>query len=170
MLNAAHALHRMLAAVLPDASGRLPDELRAGRAAPSDEEQEGWRRLPGGASDIAHLGGRPHDPGAVGDRYRRIGFEPAIDVHGIEVGDATQVRTQIPATARAMAVDAARTRSGQRRAVAGAGAAPAGRGAGRRRRARDAEQRLRAGPRRAVPPGDADRQSRRWSGQPASPP
>jgi len=102
VLNAAHALHRMLAAVLPDADGRLPEELRAGRLTPSDEERDGWRRLPGGATDIALLGGRPHDPGAAADRYRRIGFEPSVDVHGIEVGDAGQVRTQIPATARAM--------------------------------------------------------------------
>jgi acetylornithine deacetylase/succinyl-diaminopimelate desuccinylase-like protein len=92
----------MLAAVLPDAAGRLPEELRAGRADPTSEERDGWLRLPGGATDIALLGGRPHDAGASADRYRRIGFEPSVDVHGIEVGDAQQVRTQIPATARAM--------------------------------------------------------------------
>lgn len=102
VLNAAHVLQRVLAAVLPDAGGKLPDALRAGRGAPTDAEREGWRRLPGGATDIAQLGGRPHDAGAVDDRYRRIGYEPAIDVHGIETGDARQVRTQIPATARAM--------------------------------------------------------------------
>jgi acetylornithine deacetylase/succinyl-diaminopimelate desuccinylase-like protein len=102
VLNAAHVLQRMLGAVLPDGDGRLPEELRAGRAVPTDEERTGWQRLPGGATDIALLGGRPHDAGAAGDRYRRIGFEPSVDVHGIEVGDAHQVRTQIPATARAM--------------------------------------------------------------------
>ena len=102
MLNAAHVLHRMLAAVLPDEQGRLPDALRAGRSEPTDAERDGWRRLPGGAVDIERLGGRPHDPGAVDDRYRRIGYEPSIDVHGVETGDAHQVRTQIPATARAM--------------------------------------------------------------------
>ena len=102
VLNAAHVLHRVLAAVLPDEHGRLPEPLRAGRSEPTDVERAGWRRLPGGATDIERLGGRPHDPGAVDDRYRRIGYEPAIDVHGIEAGDAHQVRTQIPATARAM--------------------------------------------------------------------
>ncbi len=102
VLNAAHVLHRVLAAVLPDEAGRLPEPLRAGRSEPSDAERDGWRRLPGGATDIERLGGRPHDPGAVDDRYRRIGYEPSIDVHGIDVGDAHQVRTQIPATARAM--------------------------------------------------------------------
>jgi acetylornithine deacetylase/succinyl-diaminopimelate desuccinylase-like protein len=102
VLNAAHVLQRVLAAVLPDAEGRLPEALRAGRSEPTDGERAGWRRLPGGATDIARLGGRPHDAGAVADRYRRIGYEPAIDVHGIETGDAHQVRTQIPATARAM--------------------------------------------------------------------
>jgi acetylornithine deacetylase/succinyl-diaminopimelate desuccinylase-like protein len=101
VLNAAHVLHRVLKAVLPDAAGRLPAALRAGRGAPTDVERDGWKRLPGGATDIVQLGGRPHDPGAVDDRYRRIGFEPSIDVHGIETGDAHQVRTQIPATARA---------------------------------------------------------------------
>ncbi len=102
VLNAAHVLHRVLDAVLPDEHGRLPEALRAGRAEPSERERADWRRLPGGAIDIDRLGGRPHDSGAVDDRYRRIGYEPAIDVHGIEVGDAHQVRTQIPATARAM--------------------------------------------------------------------
>ena len=102
VLNAAHVLHRVLAAVLPDEHGRLPEPLRAGWSEPTDIERAGWRRLPGGAVDIERLGGRPHDPGAVDDRYRRIGYEPAIDVHGIEAGDAHQVRTQIPATARAM--------------------------------------------------------------------
>ena len=122
VLNAAHVLHRVLAAVLPDAGGRLPDALRAGRGAPTDAEREGWRRLPGGATDIAQLGGRPHDPGAVDDRYRRIGYEPAIDVHGIETGDARQVRTQIPATARAMLSMRLAPGQASARAVAGAGA------------------------------------------------
>ncbi len=59
VLNAAHVLHRMLGAVLPDEHGRLPEALRAGRAEPSDIERAGWSRLPGGATDIERLGGAP---------------------------------------------------------------------------------------------------------------
>ena len=103
MLNAAHALHRMLAAVLPDA--RRPAAGRAPRRAC------GRRATRSGRAGDACPAARPTSPSSAAGRTipappptgtARIGFEPAIDVHGIEVGDATQVRTQIPATARAM--------------------------------------------------------------------
>ncbi len=102
VLNAAHVLSGVLGAVLPDRDGRLPAPLQAGCLSPSAAERDGWSRLPAAADAIAALGGRPHDPGALSDRYGRMGFAPSIDVHGIETGDARQVRTQIPHRARAM--------------------------------------------------------------------
>jgi acetylornithine deacetylase/succinyl-diaminopimelate desuccinylase-like protein len=102
VLNAAHVLHRVLAAVLPDEHGRLPEPLRRGALRPTEAERRGWARLPAGDRDIASLGGRPHDAGAGEALPERMGFWPSVDVHGIETGDARQVRTQIPAEARAM--------------------------------------------------------------------
>jgi acetylornithine deacetylase/succinyl-diaminopimelate desuccinylase-like protein len=55
-LNATHALMAALAPVLPDAEGRLPDELRQGRTPPSEEELAAWAALPSGAEQLAQQG------------------------------------------------------------------------------------------------------------------
>ena len=155
-LNAAHVLQRVLAAVLPDAAGKLPTRS-APAAAPDRCRAGGWRRLPGGATDIAQLGGRPHDAGAVDDRYRRNRRRACHrrgrhrDWRRAAGADAD------PADGPAMLSMRLGARPGERRDVAGPGADAVGGGAGRRRRAGDAQQRVRAGARRPGAPGHADR-------------
>ena len=57
VLNAAHVLMGMLAAVAPDAEGRVRPELSAGVAPVAAEERESWERLPPGGRAIAEVGG-----------------------------------------------------------------------------------------------------------------
>lgn len=98
VLNALHALHAMLAAVLPGPDGLVREELREGVAEPSAVELESWRRLPDAAGLFAEAGARPVSPEAAGDYYRRNGAEPSLEVHRIEGGEA---RTIVPAQAQA---------------------------------------------------------------------
>jgi acetylornithine deacetylase/succinyl-diaminopimelate desuccinylase-like protein len=98
VLNAVHALHAMLAGVLPGPDGRLRPELRAGVAPPSAEETEAWERLPLGARVIAEAGGRPLSPAAAAEYYERTGADAALDVNRIESGER---RTIVPGEARA---------------------------------------------------------------------
>ena len=72
-LNALHALHTMLAAVVPGPDGRLRDELRAGAAAPAQAELDSWARLPPGDELLAAVGARPAYPGAGAEYYERNG-------------------------------------------------------------------------------------------------
>jgi acetylornithine deacetylase/succinyl-diaminopimelate desuccinylase-like protein len=98
VLNAAHVLHGMLAAVVPGPDGVPRDELRAGVAPVADAERESWARLRPGDEVIAEVGGRPVSPDA-GDRYyERNGADTAVEVNRIEVGDQ---RTIVPAAAQA---------------------------------------------------------------------
>jgi acetylornithine deacetylase/succinyl-diaminopimelate desuccinylase-like protein len=97
-LNALHALHAALAQVLPDADGRVRDELRVGIAPVSDAERASWALLPPGAEALSAAGARPAYPGAADEYYERNGAETAVDVNQIVAGDA---RTVIPAVARA---------------------------------------------------------------------
>ena len=90
-LNAFHALHRALAAVLPGPDGRLPEPLRAGVTPPSAGEIAGWATLPGGASELAQVGARPSDPAAASEFYVRTTAEPSLDVHRIEGGQARTI-------------------------------------------------------------------------------
>ncbi|MGH2948142.1 MAG: M20/M25/M40 family metallo-hydrolase, partial [Solirubrobacteraceae bacterium] len=55
-LNAFHALHAALSAVLPGPDGRLPEALRAGVEPPSPEELATWDALPEGAGVLAQAG------------------------------------------------------------------------------------------------------------------
>src|SRR3954447_14373436 len=66
-LNAFHALHRALAAVLPGPDGRLPEPLRAGVKPPSEAEVASWASLPPGDGELAQVGARPSDPNAVAE-------------------------------------------------------------------------------------------------------
>jgi acetylornithine deacetylase/succinyl-diaminopimelate desuccinylase-like protein len=97
-LNSLHALHRALANVIPDAEGRVRDELRVGIAPVAHAEKESWKALPSGETALADAGARPAYPGAAGEYVARNGSEAAVEIDQIVAGDA---RTVIPAVARA---------------------------------------------------------------------
>jgi acetylornithine deacetylase/succinyl-diaminopimelate desuccinylase-like protein len=97
-LNALHALHQGLAAVIPGPDGRVREELRVGIAEPTDEERASWAGLPSGDEALAAAGARPAYPGAGAEYVDRNGSDAAVDVDQIVAGDT---RTVIPAVARA---------------------------------------------------------------------
>jgi acetylornithine deacetylase/succinyl-diaminopimelate desuccinylase-like protein len=97
-LNALHALHQALAAVIPGPDGRARDELRVGIAAPTAEERASWAGLPSGDDALAAAGARPAYEGAGAEYVERNGSDTAVDVDQIVAGDT---RTVIPAVARA---------------------------------------------------------------------
>src|SRR3954449_2491076 len=97
-MNALHALHRGLAAVIPGPDGRVRDELRAGIAPPTEEERASWADLPSGDDALAAAGARPAYAGAGAEYVERNGSDTAVDVDQIVAGDT---RTVIPAVARA---------------------------------------------------------------------
>ncbi len=97
-LNAAHAMIKMLDALVAH-DGTLPEELRVGRAAPTDEELAGWQKLPPGADELAEQGARPKDASASEDFYLRTFAEPAIDVNGISTGSPVLQKTVLPVEA-----------------------------------------------------------------------
>src|SRR3954470_2292396 len=73
VLNAAHVLMAMLAAVAPDAEGRVRPERAAGVAPVTSEERASWERLPPGARAIAAVGGAEVTAGAGDEYYERTG-------------------------------------------------------------------------------------------------
>jgi acetylornithine deacetylase/succinyl-diaminopimelate desuccinylase-like protein len=85
-LNAIHVLTRCLDAVLAGPDGRLPEPLRAGIAAPTEEELGAWSRLPAGAEALAEAGAQPLDANAAEEFYLRTWAEPSVDVNGIVGG------------------------------------------------------------------------------------
>jgi acetylornithine deacetylase/succinyl-diaminopimelate desuccinylase-like protein len=97
VLNAAHVLLGMLAAVTPDAEGRARPELAAGVAPLTPEERTSWDRLPPGAEAIRAVGGVEVAPGAGQELYARTGAATAVDVNMIGAGEP---RTIVPAVAR----------------------------------------------------------------------
>jgi acetylornithine deacetylase/succinyl-diaminopimelate desuccinylase-like protein len=101
VLNALHVLTGVLTAVMPDADGLVPEVLREGIAAPTETELESWAELSPGGDVISAVGGRPLVADS-GDRYYvRNWADVSVDVHGIEGGDANQVRTMVPSFAHA---------------------------------------------------------------------
>jgi acetylornithine deacetylase/succinyl-diaminopimelate desuccinylase-like protein len=98
VLNALHALHAMLAAVLPGPDGRLREELRAGIVAPTQAERDSWAKLPSGDEVLAAVGARPVHPGAGAEYYERNGADASLDVNAIHAGEP---RTVVPAVAKA---------------------------------------------------------------------
>src|SRR3954466_6791034 len=78
--NAIHALMQMLDAVVPE----LPDALRAGVAPVPDAERASW-------SDV------PPNP----EFHEKTGAEPDLEVNGIISGATDELRTIIPAFAKA---------------------------------------------------------------------
>jgi acetylornithine deacetylase/succinyl-diaminopimelate desuccinylase-like protein len=111
-MNAVHVLHGMLAAVLPGPGGRVRDELRAGIAEVPAAERESWAGLPAGERMLAEAGSRPATPEAAAGFYERTGAEPSLELNGIVAGAADELRTIIPASARANL--SLRTAPGQR--------------------------------------------------------
>ncbi|MCP9486079.1 MAG: M20/M25/M40 family metallo-hydrolase [Gaiellaceae bacterium MAG52_C11] len=99
-LNATHALLQTLTGVLAR-GGRLPEPLRAGIAAPTDDELVGWRELQPGAEAISEQGSRPMDAAAGEDFYIRTWAEPAVDVHGLAGGSPQLQKTVLPVEAEA---------------------------------------------------------------------
>jgi acetylornithine deacetylase/succinyl-diaminopimelate desuccinylase-like protein len=99
-LNALHALSGTLAAVRAE-NGRLPEPLRQGIAAPSDEERAAWAELVPGEEMLAEAGARLDDPGAAEEFYLRTTAEPALDVNGIVGGSPVLQKTVIPVEAEA---------------------------------------------------------------------
>lgn len=77
--NAIHALGQVLRAVVP-----LPDALRAGVSAPADDERESWKSI-------------PPSP----EFHEKTGAQPDIEVNGIIAGATDELRTIIPAVAKA---------------------------------------------------------------------
>ncbi|HEY3183985.1 MAG TPA: M20/M25/M40 family metallo-hydrolase [Gaiellaceae bacterium] len=99
-LNAAHALIQTLGA-LTARNGRLAEPLRAGIAAPTEQELAGWRELPPGEGELSDQGARPMDAAAAEEFYVRTFAEPALDVNGIESGSPHLQKTVLPVEAAA---------------------------------------------------------------------
>jgi acetylornithine deacetylase/succinyl-diaminopimelate desuccinylase-like protein len=97
-LNAFHALHRILAAVLPGPHGRLREELRSGIEPPTPDEVRSWESLPDGAQVLANAGARPADAHAAAEFHTRTTADASLDIHRIAGGDA---RTIVPPVAEA---------------------------------------------------------------------
>jgi acetylornithine deacetylase/succinyl-diaminopimelate desuccinylase-like protein len=95
-LNAVHALMRTLEAVV-----RVPEELRAGVAAPTPEELAAWQELPPGAEVLAREGALPADERAAEDFYLRTFAAPSVDVNGIHGGEPELQKTVLPVEAHA---------------------------------------------------------------------
>jgi acetylornithine deacetylase/succinyl-diaminopimelate desuccinylase-like protein len=99
-LNAMHALMQGLTGVVPR-NGRAPEPLRAGIAAPTEEELAGWASLPPGAGELAGLGATPTDEHAAEEFYLRTWAEPSVDVHGLAGGSPHLQKTVLPVQAEA---------------------------------------------------------------------
>src|SRR4051794_4579477 len=82
-LNAIHVLIRIFDAVIARPSGLMPETLRQGIAAPTDEELNAWRTLPPGAEELSSQGARALDAQAAEQFYTRTFAEPSADVNGI---------------------------------------------------------------------------------------
>ncbi len=99
-LNATHALMQILSSVHGQ-DGRLPESLRAGIVAPTDEELAAWAELVPGEQMLAEAGAQPVDPRAAGEFYLRTTAEPSLEVNGILGGSPTLQKTVLPVQAEA---------------------------------------------------------------------
>jgi acetylornithine deacetylase/succinyl-diaminopimelate desuccinylase-like protein len=97
-LNAMHALLETLSGVIPR-DGRVPEPLRAGIAAPTPEELDGWKELRPGSEVLGNMGATPVDGRAADEFYVRTWAEPAVDVHGLAGGSPQLVKTVLPVEA-----------------------------------------------------------------------
>ena len=99
-LNAIHALTQTLGGILPQ-NGRVPEALRVGIAAVTDEERAGWELQPPGADVLAEAGASPHDPKAAEEFYLRTTAETSVDVNGILGGKPGLKNTTVVSEAQA---------------------------------------------------------------------
>jgi acetylornithine deacetylase/succinyl-diaminopimelate desuccinylase-like protein len=83
-LNAIHALEQILRAVVPVPGEELREELRAGVSPVSEAERDSWKDL-------------PPNP----EFHEKTGAQPDIEVNGIISGATDELRTIIPAVAKA---------------------------------------------------------------------
>jgi acetylornithine deacetylase/succinyl-diaminopimelate desuccinylase-like protein len=74
------------------------EELREGIVDPAPAELESWERLRPGDEVLAEVGGRPVEPNAGRDYYRRNWADASLDVNMVSGGEP---RTVVPAEARA---------------------------------------------------------------------
>lgn len=95
--NAIHALEQMLRAVVPGPGEALREELRAGTSAVPEAERRSWREV-------------PPNP----EFHEKTGAQADLEVNGIVAGAIHELRTIIPAAARANL--SLRTAPGQRSA------------------------------------------------------
>src|SRR3954452_14942915 len=93
--NAIHALEQMLHAVIPAPGEELRAELRAGVSAVPEAERGSWEELPPNA-----------------EFHEKTGAQPDVEVNGIIAGATDDLRTIIPAQAKANV--SLRTAPGQR--------------------------------------------------------
>jgi acetylornithine deacetylase/succinyl-diaminopimelate desuccinylase-like protein len=100
-MNAVHVLHRMLAEVLPGADGRVRDELRVGIRPVPPAEAESWAELPPGERMLEEAGSRSETPLQAAEFYVRTGADASLEVNGAIAGATDELRTIIPATAKA---------------------------------------------------------------------
>ncbi len=100
-LNALHALVQTVSGVLARPDGRLPEALRVGVIAPSDDELAGWAALPDGDEELDNAGARPMDPTAARDFTLRTTSEPSAEINGIEGGSPRLQKTVLPVEAHA---------------------------------------------------------------------
>lgn len=101
ILNATHVLLGMLAKVVPGPDGVVPDPLRRGALEPTSEEMTAWADLPPGDAVLAEVGAKPLTSSSGELYYERNWADASVDIHGLEAGDARQVRTMVPCSARA---------------------------------------------------------------------
>jgi acetylornithine deacetylase/succinyl-diaminopimelate desuccinylase-like protein len=99
-LNAVHALLRTLAPLLAR-DGRLPEPLRAGIAAVTEEERASWQTLRSGAAELTEAGARAMDATAAEEFYVRTWAEPTLEINGFAGGEAVLQKTVLPVEARA---------------------------------------------------------------------
>jgi acetylornithine deacetylase/succinyl-diaminopimelate desuccinylase-like protein len=99
-LNATHALMQALGGIMPR-DGRLPEALRVGAAALSDEERASWGELRPGKEVLGDAGAVPYDELAAEEFYFRTTAQPAVDVNGILGGKPALRNTTVPASAQA---------------------------------------------------------------------
>jgi acetylornithine deacetylase/succinyl-diaminopimelate desuccinylase-like protein len=99
-MNATHALIQTLSGLLPR-DGRLPEPLRTGVAAPTEQELADWATLVPGDAMLTDQGARPADADAAREFYLRTWAEPAVDVNGVEGGSPQLQKTVLPIMAEA---------------------------------------------------------------------
>ena len=101
-LNAGHALLHALSPLMPADDGLLRSALRAGRSEPTVDERASWAKLDPGGRLLEEVGAAELAPNAARDFYERTWSEPSFDLNGLATGDAANVRTILPGSARAV--------------------------------------------------------------------